>query len=145
MEATWTSGRGGAGGGKRAKGLKVSKEDRETNLRRRGDGAGRVTRNGVAVIRAAISPYAAVRDEVRARIGDFVEVHVDCSSPELTRRDVKGLYEKALRGEIKNFTGVSDPYEPPDTPEVTVSTDRETAPQSTAVIVNWLEQNGFLA
>ncbi|MFN2464796.1 MAG: sulfate adenylyltransferase [Candidatus Dormibacteria bacterium] len=127
-----------------SKGLTFSKEDRDTNIRRIGYVAELLTRNGVAVITAAISPYAAIRDEVRARIGDFVEVHVDCSVPELTRRDVKGLYEKALRGEIKNFTGVSDPYEAPENPEVRVSSETQTVEESVADILAALESRGYI-
>ena len=127
-----------------SKGLTFSKEDRDTNIRRIGYVAELLTRNGVAVITAAISPYAAIRDEVRARIGDFVEVHVDCSIPELTRRDVKGLYEKALRGEIKNFTGVSDPYEAPENPEVRVSSETQTVEESVADILAALEARGYI-
>jgi len=127
-----------------SKGLTFSKEDRDINIRRIGYVAELLTRNGVAVITAAISPYAAVRDEVRARIGDFVEVHVDCSIPELTRRDVKGLYEKALRGEIKNFTGVSDPYEAPENPEVRVSSETQSVEESVADILAALEARGYI-
>ncbi|MDQ6748573.1 MAG: sulfate adenylyltransferase [Candidatus Dormibacteraeota bacterium] len=127
-----------------SKGLTFSKEDRDTNIRRIGYVAELLTRNGVAVITAAISPYAAVRDEVRARIGDFLEVHVDCSIPELTRRDVKGLYEKALRGEIKNFTGVSDPYEAPESPEVRVNSEAQTVEESVADILAALEARGYV-
>jgi sulfate adenylyltransferase/3'-phosphoadenosine 5'-phosphosulfate synthase len=127
-----------------SKGLTFSKEDRDTNIRRIGYVAELLTRNGVVVITAAISPYAAVRDEVRARIGDFVEVHVDCSIPELTRRDVKGLYEKARRGEIRNFTGVSDPYEAPETPEVRVSSEAQTVEESVADILAALEARGYI-
>ncbi|MEA2681885.1 MAG: sulfate adenylyltransferase [Chloroflexota bacterium] len=127
-----------------SKGLTFSKEDRDTNIRRIGYVAELLTRNGVVAITAAISPYAAIRDEVRARIGDFVEVHVDCSIPELTRRDVKGLYEKALRGEIKNFTGVSDPYEAPENPEVRVSSETQTVEESVADILAALEARGYI-
>ncbi|GAC1577469.1 MAG: hypothetical protein NVS3B24_08590 [Candidatus Dormibacteria bacterium] len=127
-----------------SRGLTFSKEDRDTNIRRIGYVAELLTRNGVAVITAAISPYAAVRDEVRERIGDFVEVHVDCSIPELTRRDVKGLYDKALRGEIKNFTGVSDPYEAPANPEVRVSSETQTVEESVAAILAVLEARGYV-
>ena len=84
-----------------------------------------LTRNDVAVVVAAISPYRAVRDEVRHEIGAFVEVFVRCPLDELIRRDVKGLYERALRGEVAQFTGVSDPYEEPANPEVVVDTDQE--------------------
>jgi ATP sulfurylase/adenylyl-sulfate kinase len=127
-----------------SKGLTFSKEDRHTNIRRIGYVAELLTRNGVVVITAAISPYAAIRDEVRARIGDFVEVHVDCSIAELTRRDVKGLYEKALRGEIENFTGVSDPYEVPENPEVRVSSETQTVEESVADILAALEARGYI-
>jgi adenylyl-sulfate kinase len=129
-----------------SKGLGFSKEDRDTNIRRIGYVAHLLSRNGVVAITAAISPYASVRDEVRAQHGDtFVEVYVECPLDALVKRDVKGLYEKALRGEIKNFTGVSDPYEPPATPEITVRTDRESVEESAGAIIRWLEQNGRLA
>ena len=127
-----------------SKGLGFSKEDRDTNIRRIGFVAHLLQRNGVAVVVAAISPYREVRDEVRAQIGDFVEVFVRCSLPELTRRDVKGLYEKALRGEIPNFTGVSDPYEEPERPEVLVDTERESPEESVGRILATLEQRGYL-
>ena len=96
-----------------ARGLGFSKEDRDTNIRRIGFVSDLLTRNGVVSIVSAISPYREVRDEVREQIGDFIEVHVHASLDELVKRDVKGLYEKALKGEIQNFTGVSDPYEEP--------------------------------
>jgi adenylylsulfate kinase len=129
-----------------SKGLGFSKEDRDTNIRRIGYVAHLLSRNGVVAIAAAISPYQSVRDEVRAQHGrSFVEVYVECPIDALVKRDVKGLYERALRGEIKNFTGVSDPYEPPLAPEVTVHTDRETVEQSTQRILTWLEQQRFLA
>ena len=127
-----------------SKGLGFSKEDRDTNIRRIGFVSKLLTRNGVATITAAISPYRDVRDEIRKEIGDFVEVYVDCSLEELTRRDVKGLYAKAIRGEIANFTGVSDPYEEPLNPEVVVHTDRETSEESIAKIVAKLEALDYL-
>jgi len=127
-----------------SKGLGFSKEDRDTNIRRIGFVAHLLQRNGVAVVVAAISPYREVRDEVRAQVGDFVEVYVRCSLPELTRRDVKGLYEKALRGEIANFTGVSDPYEEPERPEVLIDTERESPEESVGRILATLEQRGYL-
>src|SRR5918996_51557 len=97
-----------------SKGLGFSKEDRDTNIRRIGYVAHLLTRNGVVAITAAISPYRAIRDEVRARIGrGFVEVYAKCPLETLITRDVKGLYQRALAGEIKEFTGVSDPYEEP--------------------------------
>src|SRR5713226_10340154 len=99
-----------------SKGLGFSKEDRDTNIRRIGYVAQLLTRNGAIVITAAISPYRAIRDEIRGRIGDFVEVYAKCPLDALVARDVKGLYKKALAGEIKEFTGVSDPYEEPFNP-----------------------------
>src|SRR5258705_2670484 len=108
-----------------SKGLGFSKEDRDTNVRRIGFVCELLSRNGVIAIAAAISPYRAVREEVRATIGDFVEVYVHCPIEVLAERDVKGLYKKALAGEIQNFTGVSDPYEPPVNPEITVDSSTE--------------------
>jgi adenylylsulfate kinase len=108
-----------------SKGLGFSKEDRDTNIRRIGFVCELLTRNGVIAIAAAISPYRAVREEIRARIGSFVEVYVTCPLAVLAERDVKGLYKQALAGEITSFTGVSDPYEPPANPEVIVDSSRE--------------------
>lgn len=127
-----------------SKGLGFSKEDRDVNIRRIGFVCKLLARNGVPVVAAAISPYQAVRDEVRREIGDFVEVFVSCPLDELARRDVKGLYAKALRGEITNFTGVSAPYEPPTNPDVIVQTDLETVEESVAKIVAALEARGYL-
>ncbi len=127
-----------------SKGLGFSKEDRDTNILRIGYVAKLLARNGVAVITAAISPYADIRNQVRAQVDNFVEVHVDCSIDELTRRDVKGLYAKALRGEIANFTGVSDPYEAPESPEVRVNSETQTAAESLAAILACLEQHGLV-
>jgi adenylylsulfate kinase len=118
-----------------SKGLGFSKEDRDINIRRIGFVAELLTRNGVVVLVAAISPYRAVRDEVRTMVGRFLEVHVDCTLDELTRRDVKGLYAKAIAGEIKNFTGVSDPYEAPLDPEVRVDSSTETLDESLARVL----------
>ena len=92
---------------------------------------------------AAISPYREVRDEVRAEIGNFVEVYVQCALDELVRRDVKGLYEKAIRGEIANFTGVSDPYEAPEDPEVIVDTEQESVEESVEKVFAALERLGY--
>lgn len=128
-----------------SKGLGFSKEDRDTNIRRIAFVAQLLSRHGVAVISAAISPYRAVRDEARSMIGNFVEVFVACPLDELVRRDVKGLYAKALRGEIGNFTGVSDPYEEPLYPEVVVHTDRESVTTSVDRILAALEAHGYLA
>ena len=127
-----------------SKGLGFSKEDRDTNIRRIGFVSKLLTRNGVASIVAAISPYREVRDEVRAEIGDFVEVYVECPLDELVRRDVKGLYEKAIRGEIQNFTGVSDPYEEPLKPEVVVNTLQEDVDESVSKVLTKLKELGYL-
>ncbi|MBX7222550.1 MAG: adenylyl-sulfate kinase [Blastocatellia bacterium] len=132
-----------------SKGLGFSKEDRDTNIRRIGFVARLLARNGVNVITAAISPYREIRDEVRASIeadgGEFIEVYAKCSLEALTERDVKGLYKKALAGEIKSFTGVSDPYEAPLSPDVVVETDRETVAESAAKILAELERRNLLA
>jgi adenylyl-sulfate kinase len=127
-----------------SKGLGFSKEDRDTNILRIGFVAHLLSRNGVAVITAAISPYRDIRDQNRKLIGEFVEVYARCSIEELTRRDVKGLYEKALRGEIQNFTGISDPYEEPLNPEVVVDTEQETVEESMAKILAALEEKGYI-
>jgi adenylylsulfate kinase len=128
-----------------SKGLGFSKEDRDTNIRRIGWVAEVLTRNGVCVLASAISPYRDIRDEVRRHVGNFVEVYVKCSIPELTRRDVKGLYEKALKGEIANFTGISDPYEEPLDPDVTVDTEAEELSESVVKVLARLEETGFIA
>ena len=127
-----------------SKGLGFSKEDRDTNIRRIGYVAKLLARHGVIVITAAISPYREVRDEVRSWHNHFVEVYVKCSLDALVERDVKGLYKKALAGEIQNFTGVSDPYEPPEQPEVLVESDRETVEESANKILAYLEGEGLI-
>jgi len=127
-----------------SKGLGFSKEDRDTNIRRIGFVCELLTRNEVIAIAAAISPYRAVRDENRARIGRFVEVYAQCPIDVLAERDVKGLYKKALRGEIKNFTGVDDPYEPPLNPEVVIESDKETPEQSAATVMKKLKALGYI-
>ena len=127
-----------------SKGLGFSKEDRDTNIRRIGFVSQLLTRNGVVSIVAAISPYREVRDEVRGEIGRFVEVHVHAPLDELVRRDVKGLYAKALKGEIANFTGVSDPYEEPLNPEVFLDTREESIEESLGKVLAALETGGFL-
>ena len=127
-----------------SKGLGFSKEDRDTNIRRIGFVSHLLTRNGVVSIVSAISPYREVRDEVRGEIGRFIEVHVHASLDELVRRDVKGLYEKALKGEIPNFTGVSDPYEEPLNPDVFLDTEQESVEESLAKVVAALETRGFI-
>ena len=113
-----------------SKGLGFSKEDRDTNIRRIGFVCELLTRNGVIAVVAAISPYRGVREEVRSQIGNFVEVYVTCPIEVLAERDVKGLYKKALAGEIASFTGVSDPYEPPANPELTIDSSRESVDES---------------
>ncbi len=123
-----------------SKGLGFSKEDRDTNIRRIGFVCNLLTRNEVVAIAAAISPYREVRDELRRDIGSFVEVYVRCPIEVLAERDVKGLYKKALAGEIKNFTGVDDPYESPLAAEVIVETDIETPDESAARIIAKLEE-----
>lgn len=131
-----------------SKGLGFSKEDRDTNVRRIGYVSRLLSRNGVGVITAAISPYRSIRDEIRrateADGATFIEVYVKCPIEVLAERDVKGLYKKALAGEIKEFTGVSDPYEEPFAPAVIVYTDRETVSQSARRILRELEQRGLL-
>lgn len=128
-----------------SKGLGFSKEDRDTNIRRIGFVCHLLSRNGVIAIAAAISPYKAIRDENRALIKDFVEVYVKVSLETCIQRDVKGLYKKALAGEIKEFTGVSDPYEPPDNPDVVCETEKETPLESAQKIIRKLEEMGYLS
>jgi adenylylsulfate kinase len=127
-----------------SKGLGFSKEDRDTNILRIGFVADLLTRNGVATVVSAISPYKDVRNECRDMIGDFVEVYVEASVEECARRDVKGLYEKAFAGEIKGFTGVDDPYEAPDKPEITIHTEQQSAEEGCKAIVMKLEELGYL-
>jgi adenylyl-sulfate kinase len=127
-----------------SKGLGFSREDRDTNIRRIGFVCELLTRNNVIAITAAISPYRAVREENRARIGRFVEVYAKCPIQILAQRDVKGLYKKALAGEIRNFTGIDDPYEEPLNPEIVIESDRETPEQSTRRIIARLEEMGYL-
>lgn len=128
-----------------SKGLGFSRADRDTNIQRIAYVADLLTRNGAVVIAAAISPYREARDAARRRIGSFVEVHVACTLDALVERDVKGLYARALRGEITQFTGVSDPYEEPLSPEVIVRTDREDLDTSVGAILAHLEAAGYLA
>lgn len=128
-----------------SKGLGFSKEDRDENVRRIGFVCQLLSRNGIAAIAAAISPYREIRDEVRSTTERFVEVYVECPIDTLVERDVKGLYKKALAGEIKNFTGVSDPYEPPLNPDVVVKTSQQTPDQSAAAIMAKLEALGYLS
>ena len=122
-----------------SKGLGYSKEDRDTNIRRIGYVAKLLARNGVVAIGAAISPYREIRGEVRGWHDRFVEVYVEAPVDVLTERDVKGMYKKALAGQIKHFTGVDDPYEPPENPEVIVETDKEDVTESVNKIIHTLE------
>jgi adenylylsulfate kinase len=127
-----------------SRGLGFSKEDRDENIRRITYVAKLITRCGGVAITCAISPYRALRDEARQEIGRFVEVYVKCALDVCIDRDVKGLYAKALRGEIPVFTGVSDPYEAPLAAEVVVETDRESPEESLAKILRHLETLGYL-
>ena len=127
-----------------SQGLGFSREDRDTNIRRIGFVADLLSRNGVIVVVAAISPYRETREEVKAKIGNFLEVFVDCPVEVLAQRDVKGLYKRALAGEVGNFTGISDPYEPPLAPDVTVRSDRETIDESVARVWSELTRRGWI-
>jgi adenylyl-sulfate kinase len=130
-----------------SKGLGFSKEDRDAHIERVGWVASRLTRHGAVVIAAAISPYEETRRKARELVeqwGPFVEVFVKASVDECARRDVKGLYEKAFKGEIKEFTGVSDPYEEPTSPEVVIDTEELDPEQAARQIVEKLEQLGLV-
>ena len=128
-----------------SKGLGFSKEDRDTNIRRIAFVANLLSRNGVPVITAAISPYREIRDEARQMMGDrFIEIYVKASVEACEERDVKGLYAKARSGEIKEFTGVSDPYEEPIDPEITFETENQSPEDSAQQILGYLEKHGWL-
>lgn len=122
------------------KDLGFSKADRDENLRRIGFVANLLTRNGVIVLVSTISPYREIRAEMRKNIGQFIEVYVNASIETCEKRDVKGLYRKARAGEIKNFTGINDPYEPPLNPEVTCYTERESVDESAAHVIQYVKQ-----
>lgn len=126
------------------RGLGFSREDRDENIRRISFVAKLLARHGVAAITAAISPYRGTREEARREIGRFVEIYVKCALDTCVQRDVKGLYRRALAGEIANFTGISDPYEEPLAPELTVHTDHESAEESVGRILARLEALGYL-
>jgi adenylyl-sulfate kinase len=132
-----------------SKGLGFSKEDRDTNIRRIGWVAKTLSKHGIVSITAAISPYREIRDEVRRSIENagagFIEVYVHCPIEVLAERDVKGLYKKALAGEIKNFTGVSDPYEAPLNPDVTIDSSKESVQESVQKIVAKLKSLGYVS
>jgi adenylyl-sulfate kinase len=132
-----------------SKGLGFSKEDRDTNVRRIGWVARVLARNGVIAITAAISPYAAIRNEIRAETDQegrthFIEVFAHAPIAALIDRDVKGLYKQALSGEIKNFTGISDPYEAPESPEFIALTSEESVQQSTSRLLAYLHERGLI-
>jgi adenylylsulfate kinase len=126
--------------------LGFSPEDRTENIRRIGEVAKLFTEAGIVALTAFISPYRADRDKVRALMGagDFVEVHVDCPVEECEKRDVKGLYAKARAGQIKEFTGISAPYEAPDKPELVLRTAELSEEQSTATVMRYLEEKGYI-
>lgn len=128
-----------------SKGLGFSREDRDTNVKRIAYVAGLLARHGVVAIAAAISPYREARDWARRRAEHFVEVFVQCPLDVCAARDVKGLYAKALAGEIPNFTGVSDPYEEPDNPDIVVDTSRQRPEESAQAILDELARQGLLA
>lgn len=127
-----------------SKGLTFSREDRNVNVLRIGFVANLLTRNGVGVIVSAISPFKEARDQVRRRIVDFVEVFVDAPLEVCAERDVKGLYKKAFAGEIAQFTGVSDPYEPPNAPDLVLKTAEESPQESARKVIEKLEFFGYL-
>jgi adenylylsulfate kinase len=130
-----------------SKGLGFSKEDRDTNIERIGWVASRLTRHGAAVLVSAISPYEETRRKARALVeewGAFVEVHVKASVDECARRDVKGLYAKAFAGEIKGFTGVDDPYEPPAAPEIVLDTQEHSPAECAEIVLAKLEELGLV-
>ncbi len=129
-----------------SKGLGFSREDRDTNIGRIAFVANLLARNDVPVITAAISPYRETRDAARELIGDdrFVEIHVSTPLEECEARDVKGLYAKARSGEIKEFTGISDPYEAPHSPEIELPAVDQTAEESADLVIAYLESEGFL-
>lgn len=128
-----------------SKGLGFSKEDRDINIKRIGFVCNLLSRNGVIAIAAAISPYREVRNSVRELVGDsFIEIYCECPLEVLVERDVKGLYKKALAGEIENFTGVSDPYEEPENPEVMVYSSTETPEESAERILNYLVERSII-
>lgn len=128
-----------------SKDLGFSKEDRDTNVRRIGFVANLLSRNGVVAIVAAVSPYRAVRDEIRMMTENFVEVYVNAPLKVCEDRDVKGLYAKALAGEIKGFTGIDDPYEDPLKPEIVCYTAEESIEESVTKVIAYLERLGFIS
>jgi adenylyl-sulfate kinase len=128
-----------------SKGLGFSREDRDTNIKRIAFVCNLLTRNGVACISAAISPYREAREWARQHIGNFVEIYVKCPLEVCRERDVKGLYKLVDEGKIKNFTGVDDPYEEPEAPELIIETDQETSEESVQRILTKLVEMGYLS
>ena len=124
--------------------LGFSKEDRDKNIERVTFVAKLLTRNEVIVLATFVSPYLERRRKTRKEIGEFIEVYVKASIEECIKRDVKGMYKKALAGEIKNFTGIDDPYEEPSNPEVIVDTDIETVEESVNKVLEFMEKSGYL-
>ncbi len=124
--------------------LGFTKEDRDMNIERVTFVAKLLTRNDVIVLATFVSPYIERRRQTREEIGEYVEVYVKASIEECIKRDVKGMYKKALAGEIKNFTGVDDPYEAPPNPEVVVDTDNESVDESVEKVLDYLGKNGYL-
>jgi len=131
-----------------SKGLGFSKEGRDTNILRVGFVANLLARNGLAACCACISPYTEIRDTVRRRVegdgGTFIEIFMDTPLDDCIRRDPKGLYKKALAGEIKQFTGIDDPYEPPENPEIVLKTHDATPEESARQVIQHLEQKGLI-
>jgi adenylyl-sulfate kinase len=127
-----------------SKGLGFSKEDRDTNIKRIAFVCSLLTRNGVVCISAAIAPYREAREWARQEIGNFVEIYVNCPLDVCRQRDVKGLYKLVDEGKMKNFTGVDDPYEAPEHPDLVVETDKETIDESVTRILAKLEELGYL-
>jgi len=125
--------------------LGFSKEDRDKHIRRIGWLCKILSRNGVVAVASFVSPYREIRDFNRREVGRFVEVFVDCPVEVCAQRDVKGMYERAMKGEIPNFTGVSDPYEEPLNPEVVVHTDRETTEENAAKVIQRIKELGYLS
>jgi len=127
-----------------SKGLGFSKEDRDENIRRVGFVCSLLTKHGAVTTAAFVSPYRSIRAEIRGMIGNFVEVYVKCALEKCIERDVKGMYKKAIAGEIKNFTGISDPFEEPEKPELVIDSDKESVDESLKKVLDKLEDLGYL-
>ncbi len=127
-----------------SKDLGFSKEDRFENLRRAGFIAKLLTRNGVIVLASFVSPYKEIREELKKEIGNFIEIYVRASRETCIKRDVKGMWKKAMNGEIKNFTGWDDPYEEPENPDLIIDTDNEEIDKSVNKVLELLERKGYI-